>query len=194
MKIYIKHEDTIVEWLTQYSEEKDVTYVFHDYIHTSLKILEEITKKAGKVALREDNILFMLSARLKDICVKYNVFMMSATQLNGDYQDAKTPDQNLLRGAKAIADKIDYGSILLPVKDVDLASLENVLSKNPNFETPTIKLSIYKNRRGRYKSVILWCKADLGTCRIQPMFLTDFLYELQPIENIKVDIEEESAF
>ena len=174
--------------------EKDVTYVFHDYIHTSLKILEEITKKAGKVALREDNILFMLSARLKDICVKYNVFMMSATQLNGDYQDAKTPDQNLLRGAKAIADKIAYGSILLPVKDVDLASLENVLSKNPNFETPTIKLSIYKNRRGRYKSVILWCKADLGTCRIQPMFLTDFLYELQPIENIKVDIEEESAF
>ena len=83
---------------------------------------------------------------------------------------------------------------MLPVKDVDLASLENILSKNPSFETPTIKLSIYKNRRGRYKSVILWCKADLGTCRIQPMFLTDFLYELQPIENIKVDIEEESAF
>ena len=165
-----------------------------DNADTAVKILEEITKRSGGVRLREDNILFMLSARLKDICVKYNVFMMSATQLNGDYQDAKTPDQNLLRGAKAIADKIDYGSILLPVKDVDLASLENVLSKNPNFETPTIKLSIYKNRRGRYKSVILWCKADLGTCRIQPMFLTDFLYELQPIENIKVDIEEESAF
>ena len=174
--------------------ENNVQYIFHDYIHTSLKILEEISKKAGKVALREDNILFMLSARLKDICVKYNVFMMSATQLNGDYQDAKTPDQNLLRGAKAIADKIDYGSILLPVKDVDLASLENILAKNPSFGTPTIKLSIYKNRRGRYKSVILWCKADLGTCRIQPVFLTDFMYELQPIENIKVLIEEESAF
>ena len=156
--------------------------------------MEEISRRTGKVALREDNILFMLSARLKDICVKYNVFMMSATQLNGDYQDAKTPDQNLLRGAKAIADKIDYGSILLPVKDVDLASLENVLSKNPNFGTPTIKLSIYKNRRGRYKSVILWCKADLGTCRIQPMFLTDFVYELQPIENIKVKFEDDSAF
>ena len=174
--------------------EKNVTYVFHDYIHTSLKILEEISRTAGKIALREDNILFMLSARLKDICVKYNVFMMSATQLNGDYQDAKTPDQNLLRGAKAIADKIDYGSILLPVKENDLASLDSVLSKNPNFETPTIKLSIYKNRRGRYKGVILWCKANLGTCRIQPMFLTDFLYELQPIENIKVTFEEESAF
>lgn len=174
--------------------EKKVEYVFHDYIHTSLKILEEISRKAGKIALREDNILFMLSARLKDICVKYNVFMMSATQLNGDYQDAKTPDQNLLRGAKAIADKIDYGSILLPVKDVDLASLEKVLSMNPSFKTPNIKLSIYKNRRGRYKSVILWCYGDLGTCRIQPMFLTNFQYELQSIENIKVMIQEESAF
>ena len=174
--------------------ERNVQYIFYDYIHTSLKILEEISKKAGRVALREDNILFMLSARLKDICVKYNVFMMSATQLNGDYQESKTPDQNLLRGAKAIADKIDYGSILLPVRDVDLASLENVLASNPNFGTPSIKLSIYKNRRGRYKSVILWCRANLGTCRIEPMFLTDYLYELQSIENIRVLAEEESAF
>lgn len=63
--------------------EKNIQYIFHDYIHTSLKILEEISKKAGKVALREDNILFMLSARLKEICVKHNVFILSATQLNG---------------------------------------------------------------------------------------------------------------
>ena len=83
----------------------DVKYVFHDYIHTSLKILEEITKRSGGVKLREDNILFMLSTRLKDICNQHGVFIMSATQLNGDYQDSKTPDQNLLRGAKAIADK-----------------------------------------------------------------------------------------
>ena len=76
----------------------------HDYIHTSLKILEEITRRSGGVKLREDNILFMLSIRLKDICNQHGVFIMSATQLNGDYQDAKTPDQNLLRGAKAIAD------------------------------------------------------------------------------------------
>lgn len=61
----------------------DVKYVFHDYIHTSLKILEEITKRSGGVKLREDNILFMLSTRLKDICNQLGVFIMSATQLNG---------------------------------------------------------------------------------------------------------------
>ena len=172
----------------------DINYVFHDYIHTSIKILEEISRRAGKIALREDNILFMLSARLKDICVKYNVFIMSATQLNGEYQESKTPDQNLLRGAKAIADKIDYGSILLPVKDTDLASLEPILQKNPQFPKPVIKLSIYKNRRGRYKSVILWCNANLGTCRIEPIFLTDFQYEWIGIEDLKVIINEFSAF
>ena len=174
--------------------EHNIQYVFHDYIHTSLKILEEISRRAGKIALREDNILFMLSARLKDICVKYNVFIMSATQLNGDYQDAKTPDQNLLRGAKAIADKIDYGSILLPVKEQDLASLEVILHKNPQFPVPKIKLSIYKNRRGRYKSVVLWCDADLGTCRIKPMFLTDFQYEWIGIDDLKIVINDFSAF
>ena len=61
----------------------DVKYVFHDYIHTSMKILEEITKRSGGVKLREDNILFMLSTRLKDLCNKYGIFIMSATQLNG---------------------------------------------------------------------------------------------------------------
>ena len=171
----------------------DVKYVFHDYIHTSLKILEEITKRSGGVKLREDNILFMLSTRLKDICNQHGVFIMSATQLNGDYQDSKTPDQNLLRGAKAIADKIDYGAILLSVKDDDLVSLENILSTSI-FEKPTIKMSIYKNRRGRYKGVILWCKADLGCCRIKPMFCTTYDYEMVSIDNVRIRIDEESAF
>ncbi len=61
----------------------DVKYVFHDYIHTSLKILEEITRRSGGVSLREDNILFILSNKLKDICNTYGVFIESATQLNG---------------------------------------------------------------------------------------------------------------
>lgn len=166
----------------------DVKYIFHDYIHTSLKILEEITKRSGGVKLREDNILFMLSNKLKDICNQYGVFIMSATQLNGDYQEAKTPDQNLLRGAKSIADKIDYGSILLSVKEEDIDALDSILSSNI-FEKPTIKMSVYKNRRGRYKGIIMWCKADLGTCRIQPMFCTTYNYELINMDDIKIIVE-----
>lgn len=174
--------------------DNDVKYVFHDYIHTSLKILEEITKRAGGIKLREDNVLFMLSIRLKDICNQYGVFIMSATQLNGDYQDAKTPDQNLLRGAKAIADKIDFGSILLGVKDEDIIALDKILATNL-FERPNLKLSIYKNRRGRYKGVILWCKANLGTCRVKPMFCTTYDYEMVSIDDVRINVlKEQSAF
>lgn len=154
--------------------------------------MEEIQKRSG-VNLREDNILFILSNKLKDICNTYGVFIESATQLNGDWKEAKTPDQNLLRGAKAIADKIDYGSILMLVTSEDLEALETILSSNI-FDKPAIKLSVYKNRRGRYKGVYLWCKADLGTCRIQPMFCTTYDYEMVNIDNIKIIVEEEGAF
>lgn len=173
--------------------DRNVKYIFHDYIHTSLKILEEISKKSGGVRLREDNILFMLSTRLKDICNKYGVFIMSSTQLNADYQEAETPDQNLLRGAKAIADKIDFGSILLSVKDKDIEALGTILTSN-TFDRPNLKLSIYKNRRGRYNGIYLWCQADLGTCRVKPMFATDWGYEIIPMDDIKIITEEKGAF
>ena len=90
--------------------------------------------------------------------------------------------------------KIDYGAILLPVTKQDLDGIKAIVVKN-NFQNPTLKLSVYKNRRGSYKGVYLWCKADLGTCRIEPIFLTNYQYELQNIEDIKVTFkEEESVF
>ena len=171
----------------------DVKYVFHDYIHTSLKILEEISRRSGGVKLREDSILFMLSIRLKDICNKYGIFIMSATQLNADYQTSETPDQNLLRGAKSIADKIDVGMILLPTSQDDIENLGQILTNNA-FDKPNLKLSIYKNRRGRYKGIYLWCKADLGTCRVKPMFATTYNYEIIQIDNLKILTTEPSAF
>ena len=62
------------------------------------------------------------------------------------------------------------------------------------FDKPTIKMSIYKNRRGRYKGIILWCKSNLGCCRVEPMFATTYDYELLNIEDMKIITEEESAF
>lgn len=173
--------------------EHDVMYVFFDYIQTSMKILEEITKRSGGVRLREDNILFMLSARLKDLANKYGIFIMSATQLSGEYKSSESPDQTLLRGAKSIGDKIDVGMILLGVTKEDIEILTPIIDANPNFKTPNLKLSIYKNRRGSYKGVYLWAYADLGTCRIHPQFCTTWNYEMVSIEDIKVIVDEGPA-
>ena len=184
-------ENTIKRGIRDY----EVKYVFFDYIHTSMKILSEVSSKTGIKGLREDNVLFMISIRLKDMCNQYGIFIMTATQLNADYITAKQYDQNLLRGAKSIADKIDCGMIMLETDADDITSLEKVIREG-GFEKPVIKISIYKNRRGRYKSILLWCKANRGTCRIEPMFATNYQYEMVPIDNLKITIKPkmESAF
>ena len=76
---------------------------------------------------------------------------------------------------KSIADSIDLGMHILPANQKDLDSLAPILSAN-TFEKPTTKLSIYKNRRGRYKGIYLWCTANLGICRVKPMFATTWDY------------------
>ena len=172
----------------------NVSYFFLDYIHSSMKILHEVASRASVKGLREDNVLFMISVRLKDLAVENNIFIMSSTQLNGDYTSVTIFDQNLLRGAKSIADKIDAGSILLNLTEADKEVI-NKLCSEKGMEIPNLKMSIYKNRRGRYNHILLWCKADLGTCRINPIFATSYVYELIEMEDFKVNvIPEKGAF
>ena len=84
--------------------------------------------------------------------------------------------------------------IMLEVKETDREKLRPILEKGL-FEVPKMKLSIYKNRRGRYKGIFLWCKADLGVCRVEPMFATTYQYELLDLKDLKIIVnEEESAF
>lgn len=185
-------ENTIKYSISEYG----VRYVFFDYLHTSMKILSEVTSKTGIKGLREDNILFMISIRLKDLCNEYGVFIMTATQLNAEYRSAQVYDQNLLRGAKSIADKIDLGMIMLETSQEDKEALREVIVKG-DFAEPNIKISIYKNRRGQYKDILLWCKANRGTCKIIPMFATDYQYKIIELPDLKIKVNpkiESSAF
>lgn len=76
----------------------DTKFVCYDYLHSSMKILSEVTSKAKVSGLREDNVLFMISTKLKDLCNMYDIFIITSTQLNGAWQEAERLDQNLLRG------------------------------------------------------------------------------------------------
>lgn len=165
-----------------------VRYVFLDYLHTSMKILSEITSKSGIKGLREDNVLFMIAVRLKDLCNEYGIFIMTSTQLNAEYREAQVYDQNLLRGAKSIADKIDYGAIMLQTSQEDKNALSGIVAKM-GCPMPNIKMSVYKNRRGQYKDILLWCNGKRGTCRIEPMFITDYNYQIIDVPDIKINID-----
>ena len=169
------------------TKEWNVRYHFFDYIHTSMKILSEISSKSRVEGLKEYNILFMIAVRLKDLCSEYGIFIETSTQLNSEYRSAQVYDQNLLRGAKSIADKIDYGSILLEVSEADREALKDFITKN-GLEMPDIKMSVYKNRRGEYKDILLWCKADRGICRINPIFVTDYQYNALSIPDVKIKV------
>ena len=170
-------------------------YVFHDYIHSSMKILSEVSGKAGVKGLREDNVLFMIAVRLKDLAVENGIFIETATQLNAEYRTAQVYDQNLLRGAKSIADKIDLGMIMLNASQDDLEALKPLVEQQ-GYPIPDTKISIYKNRRGKYKDVLLWCTSNKATCKIEPKFVTDYTYSVIDIPALEIQVtpREDGAF
>lgn len=185
--------DDVENMIKKHIRENQVEYVFFDYIHSSAKILTEIGGKSGVKNLREDNILFLLASKLKDIAVQYGVFVLSSTQLNADYQTSETPDQNLLRGSKAIADRIDWGGIMLETTKEDREKVEAFCKKN-SLPVPNVKMSIYKNRANKWKGIYLWMSTQTGICRFETLFVTDWACNIIEMPLLNIKVEEASAF
>jgi len=179
--------------IKKHIREYQMQYCFFDYIHSSAKILTEIGGKSGVKNLREDNILFLLSSKLKDIAVQQGIFILSSTQLNADYQTSETPDQNLLRGSKAIADRIDLGCIMLEATAEDREKVSAFCKKN-NLPIPNVKISVYKNRANKWKGIYLWTIAERGICRFDTIFVTDWMFNVIEMPLLKIKVEEASAF
>lgn len=147
----------------------NINYVFYDYIFSSPGLLTEYKN----LNLREDVILTLLSTALKDLANELNIFVMSGTQLNGNWQEFKgLRNQNLIRGSKGIVDKIDVGGISLPVTQEEHQTID-ITARKLGKDLPTQVQDIYKVRRGKYNRVRIWSRVDLGTCRTEDLFLTD---------------------
>lgn len=161
--------------------------VFYDYIFSSPSLLSEFRD----LKVREDVVLMMLSTTLKDLAAELDVFIMSATQVNGELEDKKgIKNQTCLRGAKSIADKVDVGCITMKVTQDELTTLDVLIKKRgikPNQVT-----DIYKVRRGRYNDVRIWSYMDLGTCRKQDLFITDANFkEIDGFQTIRILFDED---
>lgn len=161
-----------------------VENVFYDYIFSSPSLLNEFSS----LHIREDVRLGMLSTALKDLAVELNIFIMSATQLSGDFENKKgIRNEKFLRGAKSIADKIDMGAIMTLVGDEEREIIEGIAYQY-RLEVPNYVTDIYKIRRGQYKNVKIWSKIDLGTCTLEDILITDGSYH--PIENFEYLIDD----
>lgn len=172
--------DDIERTIHKYVLEHKVKYAFFDYVHTSLKLLQAISQQSKGMKLREDNVLLMFVDRLKNICNRLGVHIFTATQVSGDWENTKEANQNLLRGAKAMADKLDAGIIARVPSKSDLEALKPILSER-FIREPNMVFDIYKNRRNKLVRVRLWSYCDLGTCRTEDLFVTNSKYELIPV-------------
>ena len=181
--------DQLMNKIKEYKIKNKVRYVFFDYLHTSVKIMSNLQKEAG-MKLREDQVLLLSADKLKNYCNRHGLFLSTSTQLNGDWKTAKDADETLLRGSKAIADKVDIGIIAMKATAQDLKALEGVIKKkglNHEKNTPNLVYHIFKIRRGKLTKVKLWLHSDLGTCRTTDLFLTDNDYKVIKVTGTKID-------
>lgn len=167
-----------------------VEYVFHDYIFTSAKIFTELSTKARGFKLREDQSLMVFSDKLKSLCNKYGIHIDSSTQTNDEWRTIKNPDQSVIRGARAIADKVDIGYIGLEPSEKDKEAIQKIMPYiGMSFnQQPNLVYHVYKVRRGKYNHVKVFVHFDYGTLRTTDMFVTDRDYKLLDIKRTNIEL------
>lgn len=192
---YIPDFDTklIENKIKQHIIENQAQYIYFDYLHISMSILEEIANSSKGMKLREDMVLFMFMNRLDQMRKRYNVYIQTATQVNGDWKNQENADSTVLRGSKAIADKATKGIIALTPTTKDLESIEPILRQG-FYPEPNIVYHIYKNRETEYKDCKLWLYVDFDTMRQQELFLTKNNYELIQIKPTEIKTKKQLDF
>lgn len=151
--------------ITSYIIEQDIEYIFYDYIFTSPTLMAEFPH------VREDVALMMLSNTLKELAAEYNVFIMTGSQVNGEWAKTTVRNATMLRGAKALADKIDVGIIGVLATPEELENIQDALNAM-GYMKPNVVMDIYKNRRGKMNNIKIFRYFDYGTCRSTDIIAT----------------------
>lgn len=183
--------------IKKYNREYKVEYFFFDYISTSLRLMTEVSGKS-RMGLKEHQLLLVFSTELKTIAQQLGVFIFTASQLNGEAQNATVKDQNLLSGAKALANKLDVGIISMRPTQREQDKLDAIIQNHFGLRMPDMGHWVYKVRRGRLTHIIIWSKVDLGTMTEEALFVTDFDFNLididfTQIEQVEAKIQEHSV-
>ena len=183
--------------IKKYNREFKVEYFFFDYISTSLRLMSEVSGKS-RMGLKEHQLLLVFSTELKTIAQQLNIFIFTASQLNGEARNAIIKDQNLLSGAKALANKLDVGIISMRPTQREQDKLDVIIQNHFGLRMPNMGHWVYKVRRGRLTHIIIWSQIDLGTMDEEALFVTDFDFNLididfTQIEQVEAKIQEHSV-
>lgn len=167
----------IEEYIIKYN----VKFVVFDYIQNSPKLARTFQDIYGKNGIREDEVLVELSRSLKNMAEKYNVFILSSTQLNSLADEDNigvSRTGRALRGGASTINKADYGIIIAKPTPMDLKKLAAIQKEEGGFQgIPTFGHFVFKNRSGA-SDIIIWTDYNMGNMREKPLFVTDFNYNL----------------
>lgn len=164
---------TINAIVKKYAVQHDVDYVFFDYIHLNFEIMIEIANKTRGMNTREDMILSIFAAGLVELSKEYNFHLSTSTQVNGEAVNAKKLDQNVLRGAKAMADKFTKACVMARTTPEDDKIIEQYLKTGKMLQhKPNMVWHIYKNRHSKFKGK-LYIYVDFDTMRMTDVFMVN---------------------
>ena len=181
--------EDIVNLIKKYKQLYNVEYVFFDYLGESSKIISSVSSKTRVQGLRTDQVLLDFSSKLKDTAKTLDIYIWTATQLSGDFKNAKDLDASFLRSAKSLADKPDAAWILMPVREQDQSVISSYCAKG--FElTPNFVWSIYKVRAGSWQNIKLYFFFDRSTCQVVDCFVTDSEGHILPIADTDIKVED----
>lgn len=143
----------------------NIEYVFYDYIFICPSIIGEFKG----VALRNDEILLMLSTALKELAVELNVCVFTSTQVNASADNNQNiRNESSIAGSRAIINKADVGLMCARPAKEELDFFASSGQAVPNLVT-----DVYKVRSGEWTQVRIWSLVDLGTLRKVDLYTTD---------------------
>lgn len=173
--------------IEQYIISENIQYAAFDYIQITPKLSKTMQANFSS-HLREDQILVHFSAALKNIATRYNIFLISSTQLNRGSKDIENRDSSGLRGGSATADKVDHGVISYTVSKQDKSNLKHILQRGFQNREPNMAHWVYKNRSGM-DHIVVWTYMDLGNVREEVLFTTDYDYNLLEMQGTEIEFE-----
>lgn len=162
----------------RYNIQNSVENFFFDYIFSSPAMLNEYRD----LKLPEYVCLRLFTTALKNLAVELNSFILTSTQIsNDDDEKGGFRDVNYIQGAKQIGNLVDFGCIMSRPTKYELNQLSGVQEVT---QIPNLVIDIFKNRRGKWTMMRIWCLNDLGCCRRKDLFATTA--DMKPIKDFNI--------
>jgi hypothetical protein len=138
-------------------------------------------------------ILLALTDALKQVSRKYDVQILSGTQLNSRDRDLNYVDESLLMGGKGQIRKCDSCMIMLPPtkRELELTEMFGQRSGFGNKLKPNFVSHIVKGRARKYpKYIKVFQYVDLGTGRSYDLYCTNRNNELINVDKLFIEVNE----